>query len=79
MIMKVGITFEGVCSQYDFAKAIFEINNNSILLIPIEIIKYPMPAVIPYYCVLNKQKIKGKIRFRDPTLERFSENMHKKF
>ena len=25
------------------------------------------------------QKIKGKIRFRDPTLERFSENMHKKF
>jgi len=57
---------EGVCSWYDFAKAIFEINNNSILTIPIETIKYPTPAVRPYFSVLNKQKIKERYDLEIP-------------
>jgi dTDP-4-dehydrorhamnose reductase len=49
---------EGVCSWYDFAKAIFEIKNINIKVNPIETKDYPTPAKRPHYSVLNKSKIK---------------------
>ena len=47
---------EGVCSWYDFAKAIFEIKK--FYYTPIRSTQYPTPAERPYYSVLNKSKIK---------------------
>jgi len=49
---------EGECSWYDFAKKIFEINNNSIDLSAIPTEKFPTPAQRPKYSVLDKSKIK---------------------
>jgi dTDP-4-dehydrorhamnose reductase len=49
---------EGVCSWYDFAKAIFELEGLSTKVNPIETWQYPTPAVRPFYAVLNKSKIK---------------------
>lgn len=51
---------EGVCSWYDFAKTIFEIENLSVKTLHLESIEYPTPAVRPFYSVLNKSKIKQK-------------------
>jgi dTDP-4-dehydrorhamnose reductase len=51
---------EGVCSWYDFAKAIFEIKKIDVILNPIESIQFPTPAKRPYYSMLNKKKIKEK-------------------
>jgi len=51
---------EGVCSWYDFAKAIFEIKGVSIKVNPIETKQYPTPAKRPFYSVLNKTNIKEK-------------------
>lgn len=49
---------EGVCSWYDFAKAIFEINHINCVVSPIETKDYPTPAKRPHYSLLNKAKIK---------------------
>ena len=49
---------DGVCSWYDFAKAIFEIKDIDIKINPIETKDYPTTAKRPYYSVLNKSKIK---------------------
>lgn len=49
---------QGQCSWYDFAKAIFEINNVSIDLKPIPTSGFPTPAKRPEYSVLDKSKIK---------------------
>ncbi len=49
---------EGVCSWYDFAQAIFQIQNLPCQLHPIESKDYPTPAQRPHYSVLNKSKIK---------------------
>jgi len=49
---------EGVCSWYDFAKEIIQLNHTNCNIIPIESKDYPTPAVRPFYSVLNKQKIK---------------------
>ena len=49
---------EGVCSWYDFAKAILEMRNIECKLNPIETKDYPTPAKRPNYSVLNKAKIK---------------------
>lgn len=51
---------EGICSWYDFAKAIFEIRNINVKLLPIKSVEYPTLAKRPYYSVLNKNKIKNK-------------------
>jgi len=51
---------EGVCSWYDFAKAIFEIKKIDVILNPIESIQFPTTAKRPYYSMLNKKKIKEK-------------------
>lgn len=50
---------EGVTSWYDFAQAIFEINNIDCKVIPIETKDYPTPAARPPYSVLHKAKIKA--------------------
>lgn len=50
---------EGVTSWYDFAKAIFDIENIKCTVKPIETIDYPTPAQRPPFSVLNKAKIKS--------------------
>jgi dTDP-4-dehydrorhamnose reductase len=49
---------DGVCSWYDFAKAIFELCDISCQVNPIETEDYPTPAKRPHYSVMNKTKIK---------------------
>lgn len=51
---------EGVCSWYDFAKAIFELSNIKCNVKPIETKEYPTPATRPHYSLLNKAKIKSE-------------------
>ena len=50
---------EGVCSWYDFAKAIFELGKKQIKINPIETSQYPTPAKRPLYSLLNKNRIKA--------------------
>lgn len=50
---------EGVCSWYDFAKAIFDLSALTCLVKPIETKDYPTPATRPHYSLLNKAKIKN--------------------
>jgi dTDP-4-dehydrorhamnose reductase len=52
---------EGVCSWYDFAKAIVEIKEIDCKIKPIETFEYPLPANRPSYSVLNKAKIKNEL------------------
>ncbi|MCB0381864.1 MAG: dTDP-4-dehydrorhamnose reductase [Psychroserpens sp.] len=49
---------EGVASWYDFAKAIFEINNNQITVNPVPTAAFPTPSRRPHFSVLSKTKIK---------------------
>ena len=49
---------EGVTSWYDFAKAIFDLENINCHVLPIETKDYPIPAARPHFSVLNKAKIK---------------------
>ena len=51
---------EGSCSWYDFAKAIFIINNIDITLNPINSNQYPVKAQRPKYSVLDSRLIKNK-------------------
>jgi dTDP-4-dehydrorhamnose reductase len=53
---------EGVCSWYDFAKAIIEIKGLTIQVHPIETRQYPTPAKRPFYAVLNKACIKERYK-----------------
>ena len=48
---------EGVCSWYDFSKAIFEIAGVDCRVNAIVGSEYPAPAKRPFYSVLNKKKI----------------------
>ena len=57
---------EGVASWYDFAMAIFEINDISIDLKPIRSKEYPLPAERPAYSVMDKQKIKKVLNLTIP-------------
>jgi dTDP-4-dehydrorhamnose reductase len=57
---------EGACSWYDFAKAIFEIDNLPVKVKPIESVQYPTPAERPFFSVLNKSKIKEKYMLSIP-------------
>jgi len=56
----------GVCSWYDFAKAIFEIKGLAIKVKPIESKQYPTPAERPIYSVLDKTKIKKRYQIEIP-------------
>lgn len=49
---------EGVCSWYDFAKAIFVCSAIDCEVSPIETKDYPTPAKRPHYSVMNKARIK---------------------
>lgn len=49
---------EGVCSWYDFASTIFELNGTQCIVIPIETQHYPTPAKRPHFSVMNKTKIR---------------------
>ncbi len=49
---------EGVCSWYDFAKAVMDIKGLPCKINPIETKDFPLPAPRPPFSVLNKAKIK---------------------
>ena len=55
---------EGVCSWYDFAKAIIEMSGLDCDIRPIESWEYPSKAARPPYSVLNKAKIKKDFGIR---------------
>lgn len=57
---------EGVTSWYDFAKAIFEISNISIEVVPLKTTDYVSRAVRPAYSVMDKFKIKNTFHFNIP-------------
>jgi len=57
---------EGVCSWYDFAKAIFELSDINCRVNPIETKEYPTPAARPSYSLLNKTKIKTDFNLQIP-------------
>lgn len=57
---------EGICSWYDFALAIFEIEQINCKVSPIETSAYPTPASRPPFSVLNKQKIKAQFQLTIP-------------
>jgi dTDP-4-dehydrorhamnose reductase len=57
---------EGVCSWYDFAKAIFEKANVRCDVSPIETKDYPTPAKRPHYSLMNKAKIKQDFNLSIP-------------
>jgi len=52
---------EGVCSWYDFAKAIMELSGTDCKVTPIETKDYPLPAKRPAYSIFNKSKIKDNL------------------
>lgn len=53
------VSNEGVCSWYDFAKAIFEIRNIDISVRPVPSTAFPRPAARPHYSVMDKSKIRS--------------------
>jgi len=57
---------EGVCSWYDFAKAIFAFSHTECQVSPIETKDYPTPATRPHYSLLNKAKIKADFNLTIP-------------
>lgn len=57
---------EGVCSWYDFAKAIMEIKGIKCMVEPIETKDYPLPAPRPFYSVMNKAKFKNTFKIAIP-------------
>ncbi|MBI9053491.1 MAG: dTDP-4-dehydrorhamnose reductase [Bacteroidales bacterium] len=57
---------EGVCSWYDFAKAIVDKSNTKCKVNPIESKDYPTPVKRPFYSVLNKHKIKSTYNIEIP-------------
>ena len=57
---------EGVCSWYDFSRAIFDIEKIACKAVPIESKEWKMPAKRPYYTVLNKNKFKTTFEVEVP-------------
>lgn len=49
---------EGVTSWYDFAKAIFDISNTSVIVKPVKTTEYVTKAIRPAFSVMDKTKIK---------------------
>ncbi|MGE0088104.1 MAG: dTDP-4-dehydrorhamnose reductase [Bacteroidales bacterium] len=60
---------EGVCSWYDFARAIANKSYASCKINPIESKDYPTPTHRPFYSVLNKSKIKSTYNLSIPHWE----------
>ena len=57
---------EGVCSWYDFAKAIFDMKKIECDVRPILTTQYPTPAKRPHFSLLNKAKIKEAFGLKVP-------------
>ena len=57
---------EGVASWFDFAKAIFEIENIKCIVYPVLSDQFPTPAKRPHFSVLNKSKIKDTFGVKVP-------------
>ena len=57
---------EGICSWFDFTKAIFELKKLSTKVIPIKGFQYPTAAKRPFFSVLNTSKIKNKFDIEIP-------------
>jgi dTDP-4-dehydrorhamnose reductase len=57
---------EGVCSWFDFAKAIIEYKGLNCKVNPILTSQYPLPAPRPHYSVLDKAKIKNTFEIQIP-------------
>lgn len=57
---------EGICSWYDFAMAIFEMEGLTIKVKPLESYQFPLPAKRPFYSVLNKSEIKDVYQIEIP-------------
>lgn len=57
---------EGVCSWYDFAKAIFDIKGLQVQVQPIDSIDFPTPAKRPPFSLLHKGKIKENFGIEIP-------------
>ena len=57
---------EGVCSWYDFAKAILEINGLVVRVNPIHSAQFPTIAKRPFYSLLSKEQIKTTFGFDIP-------------
>lgn len=57
---------EGVCSWYDFAKAIFQISQVDCQVNAITTEDYPTAAKRPFYSVMSKQKIKQDFAIQIP-------------
>lgn len=59
-------TNEGVCSWYDFAKAVMELSELSCEVRPILSEDYPTKAARPHFSVLDKSKIKRDFGLKIP-------------
>lgn len=57
---------EGVCSWYDFAKAIIELQEINASIEPITTKEFPTPAPRPHYSVLDKSLIKSTLGIKIP-------------
>jgi dTDP-4-dehydrorhamnose reductase len=57
---------EGVASWYDFAKAIFDISETKVKVLPIKTSEYPTRADRPAYSVMSKSKIKRVFNIEIP-------------
>lgn len=57
---------EGICSWYEFAKAILEIKNIQTPILPVTSAKYPTKANRPSFSVLDKSKIKTTFGLKIP-------------
>lgn len=57
---------EGLCSWYDFAKAILDIRQIKTPLYPITTAEFPTPASRPPYSVMSKTKIKETLQIPIP-------------
>ena len=57
---------EGICSWYDFARAIMEIARLDCRVNPISTEQYPTPTERPKYSVLDKQKIRDAFNLKIP-------------
>ena len=74
-------TNEGVCSWYDFTRAIHRIAGiTGCKVSPIHTADYPVPAKRPHYSVLDKSKIKSAygidIRWWEDALKECMEGLH---
>ena len=74
-------TNEGVCSWYDFTRAIHRIAGiTGCKVSPIHTADYPVPAKRPHYSVLDKSKIKSaygmEIRWWEDALKECMEGLH---